>query len=118
MTTNDSDVRSILKEYLLYSSVSLDFENEIYNYLKLLIQKNLELNLISRKLDLKTIIVEHIYDSLSGFKYFEKYASITDLGSGGGFPGILLGIVFKEKKIVLIEKSPKKVIFLKDLVLL
>ena len=45
---------------------------------------------------------------------FKEYSSITDLGSGGGLPGLLLSIIFPEKKFYLIEKSTKKAIFLKN----
>jgi 16S rRNA (guanine527-N7)-methyltransferase len=106
--------RGLLTKYLKIAEIPPEFENKIFEYLKFLLIKNDELNLISRKLEIETVIIEHIYDCLSCVKYFEKFKSITDIGTGGGFPGILLGIVFPDKKIELIEKSPKKVHFLED----
>lgn len=55
-----------------------------------------------------------MYDCLAGFKYFKNYSSITDLGSGGGFPGVLLGIVFDNIPVNLVEKSPKKSEYLSE----
>ncbi|HOV12854.1 MAG TPA: 16S rRNA (guanine(527)-N(7))-methyltransferase RsmG [Spirochaetota bacterium] len=114
MITNASDTSKILKEYLEYANIDLINFDGVYSYLLFLLEKNTELNLVSRKLDEKTIIMDHIYDCLAGFGYFKNFETITDLGSGGGFPGLLLAIVFKDKKIQLIEKSPKKVIFLQE----
>ena len=79
-------------------------------------KKNLELNLISRKLSLDEIISDHIIDSLTGYDFLKSFPSITDLGSGSGLPGIIIGIIFPDKKITLIEKSPKKCIFLDEAV--
>ncbi|HPO48881.1 MAG TPA: 16S rRNA (guanine(527)-N(7))-methyltransferase RsmG [Spirochaetota bacterium] len=116
MIIKDSETQDILKEYLLYADIPEYFFDEVFKYLNFLLAKNSELNLISRKLDRTTVVIEHIYDCLSGFAFFKDYESICDLGSGGGFPGILFGIVFKDKRITLVEKSPKKVLFLEEAV--
>ncbi len=84
----------------------------IQKYLKILLRENENLNLISRKLDPDTIILEHIYDCLAPYKQFDGLAKIADLGSGGGFPGILLAIVYPKTTFSLHEKSPKKCSFL------
>jgi len=104
---------------IIENSVNAFFENKINlesieKFTDFLLAKNLELNLISRKLTINEIINDHILDCIAGFRYFYPYPTITDLGSGGGFPGILLAIVFPEKKITLVEKSPKKFQFLND----
>jgi 16S rRNA (guanine527-N7)-methyltransferase len=93
-------------------NINLSYYETVSKYIELLIRKNEDLNLISRKLDIKSIMTDHIYDCLSAWKYFEKYESITDLGTGAGLPGILLSIIYPDKKIELIEKSPKKTGFL------
>jgi len=86
---------------------------KIIDYLKFLAEKNEELNLVSRKLSAEELIKDHIFDCIYGFKYFSEYKSICDIGSGGGFPGLLLAVFFEEKKILMIEKSPKKILFLR-----
>ncbi len=88
----------------------------VLNYLNFLTDKNTELNLFSRKLDAGDLITDHFLDCLAGWEFFKEYSSVTDLGSGGGLPGILLGIVFRDKKIVLVDKSVKKTMFLKNAV--
>ena len=49
----------------------------------------------------------------------KKYKTLVDIGSGAGFPGLVLAIASKDRKIPLkvklIEKSPKKTKFLKNL---
>lgn len=91
-----------------------EIKNKIQEYLYFLLKKNIELNLISRKLTTKQIIVDHIYDCTIAFNFFSQYKSICDLGTGAGLPGILLAIFFPDKSIKLIEKSHKKVDFLKE----
>ncbi len=88
----------------------------ISNYIDFLISKNSEMNLFSRKITKEVLLKEHIEDCLLPYSYFIPYNSITDIGSGGGLPGLLLAIIFPGKKINLIEKSPKKVSFLKETV--
>lgn len=86
------------------------------NFFDFMMKKNGELNVISRKLSAETIILEHIYDCIGGFSYFEPFPVIADLGSGGGFPGVLLGIAFPNKIVHLVEKSPKKAMYLNEAV--
>ncbi len=61
----------------------------------------------------ETIIEKHFYDSLISFKYF-KYdnQTILDLGSGAGFPGLVLKIAFPSLKMTLLEPTLKRCIFL------
>jgi len=92
----------------------IDLVGSIIKFIDFLNLKNNEFNLISRKASIDEIINDHLLDSIYGFPFLKSFYSITDLGSGGGFPGIILGIVFPEKKINLIEKSPKKCIFLDE----
>ncbi|OHD10968.1 MAG: 16S rRNA (guanine(527)-N(7))-methyltransferase RsmG [Spirochaetes bacterium GWD1_27_9] len=110
------DYNILLKEVLKDCNIDESFFKNINSYLELLLKKNEELNLISRKLDIKTIIIDHIYDCLCANDFFTPYSSITDIGSGGGFPAILLAIIFPQKKIQLIEKSPRKVEFLIEVI--
>ncbi|HOJ64085.1 MAG TPA: 16S rRNA (guanine(527)-N(7))-methyltransferase RsmG [Spirochaetota bacterium] len=89
--------------------------DKIENYIEHLILKNREINLFSRKITKEVLIKEHIVDCLLPYSYFANYNSITDLGTGGGLPGVLLAIIFPDKNITLIEKSPKKVLFLEEI---
>ncbi len=103
--------------YLESLLTPLGFADKTENFCKFfdfLMEKNQELNVISRKLSAETIILEHIYDCIGGFSYFEPFSVITDLGSGGGFPGLLLGTAFPNKIVHLVEKSPKKAAYLNE----
>lgn len=73
---------------------------------------NCKFNLTSIK-DKDEFYLKHYYDSIYYFhNYGMKDGSLADIGSGGGFPGIVLGIFYPEKKITLIESIGKKCRFL------
>lgn len=112
----ESKINDLLRGILLKLEIEVIYLENIEKYLNYLLNKNLEYNLISRKLTIEEIIYDHVFDCLVCWEYFKKYSSITDLGSGGGLPGILLSIIFPDKKIFLIEKSPVKANFLQDAV--
>ena len=89
-------------------------------YEGLLLENNRKFNLISKSTEniLKT---RHILDSAQVIDFIDKNSKIcADLGTGAGFPGIVLSILFKEKKypirVNLYEKSPKKCQFLTQVV--
>lgn len=73
------------------------------------------INLISRADD-RDIILKDFLDSLTILKYVPRGASVADLGSGAGFPGIPLKIARPDIKALLLESTRKKVFFLKNLV--
>jgi 16S rRNA (guanine527-N7)-methyltransferase len=73
------------------------------------------MNLIRRVSD-REIILKDFLDSLTVLKHLSQGASILDLGSGAGFPGIPVKIVRPDLRVVLLEATRKKVYFLKNLV--
>jgi len=94
----------------------LDFEK----YISLILQKNQKINIISKNTALKkTIIERHIIDSAQVIDFVDLNSNrITDLGSGAGFPGIVVAIILKNMKnkmnVHLYEKSHHKNHFLKE----
>ncbi len=81
-------------------------------YARLLYEKIPTLALIGKG-DRSTIYTRHILDSLNPLSLFpEPPQYILDIGSGGGFPGIPLGIVWPETKVVLLESRERKAGFL------
>ena len=75
----------------------------------------------NKKFNLTTIIKEediylkHFYDSILLSKYYDlNNKSICDIGTGAGFPGMVISILYPNSKITLIESSQKKVMFLNE----
>ena len=88
-------------------------EKQIYQLssLKKIYEKwNSKINVISRK-DIENIYIRHILHSLSIAKFikFKSDATILDLGTGGGFPGIPLAIIFPYSNFILVDSIKKKI---------
>lgn len=71
---------------------------------------NAKINVISRK-DIDNLYVNHILHSLGIAKFtdFKNGSSVLDLGTGGGFPGIPLAIMFPGASFHLIDRTGKKI---------
>ncbi len=63
--------------------------------------------------DPRDMALKHYLDSIVPARRISPYASLLDVGSGGGFPGIPLKIVYPSLKLTLIDSSRKKTNFLK-----
>lgn len=111
------DLETILKEGAREVGVFLNREmvQMFLVYLKELKEWNQRVNLTSLKED-GVIITKHFIDSLSLVPYLPAEASLLDLGSGAGFPGIPLKIAKPSLKITLLEAKRKKVNFQRHLV--
>ena len=114
-------VKSIqMNTFSRFTQVSRETITSLKKYEDLLIKANKSLNLIGNS-TIDQIWTRHFLDSAQVIDFVnENDKSLTDLGSGAGFPGLVLAIVLKDKKIPLkiklIEKSPKKVKFLRDVI--
>lgn len=84
-------------------------------YLNYLLQENKKFN-ITAIVDFSTIVNDHFVDSLALSEKFDlkTCASLIDVGSGGGLPGIPLKILYPHLEIVLIEVNLKKANFLEE----
>ena len=100
-----------------FYSVSRETFQCLEEYENIIINGNKKLNLIGKS-TVKNIWERHILDSYQAIDFIDKKSDeLFDLGSGAGFPGLILSIATKDKKIPikvkLIEKSIKKADFLK-----
>ena len=115
----DSNILKIENFKLL--NVSRETLSELEDYSKAIIIKNKSINLISKSTE-KSISSRHISDSAQTIDFIDKndIKICTDLGSGAGLPGIVLGILMKPKKplfkLILYEKSYHKSVFLKEMI--
>ena len=103
-----------------FTQVSRETITSLKKYEDTLIKANKTLNLIGNS-TIKDIWTRHFLDSVQVIDFIDKNNKmLVDLGSGAGFPGLVLAIALKDRKIPLkiklIEKSPKKVKFLKNLI--
>jgi len=115
-------MEEILNKYPLLNQLNvsretcLDFEKLI----SMIIDKNKEINLISKETAKNEVIRDrHIVDCAQVIDFIDLNDNTTsDLGTGGGFPGIVVGIMIKnikkDMKIKLYEKSHHKSSFLRE----
>ncbi|MFP4015049.1 MAG: 16S rRNA (guanine(527)-N(7))-methyltransferase RsmG [Chitinispirillaceae bacterium] len=79
-------------------------------YYDWLLEENEKLNLISRKTDPETIWTLHFLDSLLSVRFVSLSGKhVLDFGTGGGFPGIPLAILFGDAQITLLDSRKKKI---------
>ena len=105
------DVIKILKKKLNFSDESII---KLQGFCELVLKENKKYNLIAKSTE-KKIWTRHILDSAQLVKFIDfNLKSLADLGSGAGFPGIVIDIFNKNKAfhVKLYEKSPVKRAFL------
>jgi len=114
------DRRKQIDTFSRYSRVSRETIISLVKYEELLIKSNKSLNLIGKS-TLKNIWHRHFLDSFQVIDLIDKnQKTLVDIGSGAGFPGLVLSIIAKDKKIPLkiklFDKSRKKINFLKEVI--
>ena len=112
----------ILNSYSKLNSLNVSRETylDFELFISMIIEKNKEINIISKESAKKELIINrHIIDSAQIIDFVNLNSNTTsDLGSGGGLPGIIIAIMLKnmkkEVKVNLYEKSHHKSAFLRD----
>ena len=113
---------AILNSYSKISNLNVSREtcNELESLISMIQERNKEINIISKKMHEKEAIRErHIIDSAQIIDFVDFNCNTTsDLGTGGGMPGLIIAIVMKQMKnrmkINLYEKSYHKCVFLRE----
>ena len=113
---------AILNSYSKISNLNVSREtcNEFETLISMIQERNKEINIISKKIKEKEAIRErHIIDSAQIIDFVDLNCNTTsDLGTGGGMPGLIIAIVMKHiknsMKINLYEKSYHKCVFLRE----
>lgn len=90
---------------------------KLTKYYNMLIEWNAKINL-TRITSPKDVYLKHFYDSLTLVKAIDltKITSLCDIGSGAGFPGIVLKIFYPNLSITLLDSLNKRVIFLNEVI--
>jgi 16S rRNA (guanine527-N7)-methyltransferase len=89
---------------------------QILLYFEKLLDKNTNINLISRQSAYFDSIIIHLVDSLTPLKTgFPQFLELLDLGSGGGLPGIPLALANPGWNVTLVESKAKKCAFLTEM---
>lgn len=78
---------------------------------------NAKINVISRK-DMDNFVEHHVLHSLAIAKVqpFKSMAEVLDVGTGGGFPGIPLAIMFPDARFLLVDSIGKKIKVVQDVI--
>lgn len=94
------------------TSAQLD---HLATYLGLLLRWNQRINLTAIRTP-EECVTRHFGESLYLARRYELQGSLLDIGSGAGFPGLALKLIFPELAVTLLEPSAKKRAFLKEVV--
>jgi 16S rRNA (guanine527-N7)-methyltransferase len=114
--------QEILNSYSKLNSLNVSRETflDFESYISMILDKNKKINIISQNTSSKIAIINrHIIDSAQIIDFIDfNYNTTLDLGSGGGFPGIVVAIILKNMKnnmeVHLYEKSYHKSHFLEE----
>ncbi|WP_347938300.1 16S rRNA (guanine(527)-N(7))-methyltransferase RsmG [Mycoplasma feriruminatoris] len=97
-------------------TINQEIKDKLNLYYQILIDENQKYNL-TRITELNEVFEKHFLDSLLFVEHFKiNDQKIADIGTGAGFPGVVLKIFFPNIKLTLIESNNKKANFLKYLV--
>lgn len=114
MTTPiDAALRTELEAGLRALGLSTDLAEPLLAYLALLLRWNRTYNLTAVR-DPREMVVRHLLDSLAMVPHVDGLATLADLGTGPGLPGIPLAIALPGLHVTLVESNGKKARFMRE----
>lgn len=106
------------EEFILYCDklnikISEELYSKFFTYFEMLVEWNNKFNMTTI-LEEKDVFLLHFYDSLCLSKVVDlnRKVSLCDFGTGAGFPGLPIAIVFSNVNVTLVESNGKKCMFL------
>ncbi|MEG2251220.1 MAG: 16S rRNA (guanine(527)-N(7))-methyltransferase RsmG, partial [Bacilli bacterium] len=95
--------------------VSINQLNQLKKYYEILVEWNKSMNLTGIT-EIKEVYLKHFYDSATMNQIIDlnTVESLCDVGSGAGFPGLVIKILFPHIKVVLIDSLNKRINFLNE----
>ena len=90
--------------------------NQLDKYYNMLVEYNKNINLTAIT-EYNQVLLKHFYDSLTLTKAIElTNQKVCDIGTGAGFPGIVLKIAYPNLEITLVEALTKRCVFLNEVI--
>ena len=111
---NNYFINEVKKLNIKITNKELELLEQYYNFL-IKYNEHTNITAITKKED---VYIKHFLDSLMVTKAinFNKIDNLIDIGSGAGFPGIVLKIFFPNIKIILLDSNNKKTTFLNEVI--
>ena len=111
------------KDFLVSSFKSIGYElnsiqiKQFLRYYEMLVKKNKVMNLTAIT-EFNDVVIKHFVDSVLAAKIIDinNYEKLIDVGTGAGFPGIPLKIMFPFLKVTLLDSLNKRILFLGEVI--
>ena len=110
-------MKNKLKEISRQINIDLSEEklDKFKKYMELLLEWNEKINLTAITQE-DEVVLKHFVDSMTVLKYIDDCASVVDVGTGAGFPGIPVSIAKESVKVTLVDSLNKRINFLQEVI--